>query len=80
MNPKTHAILKALGFTADETYAALGITDYVRCDKDGRQVELIAVYHTTQPTQIPNLIGEQALATHKRRVKELRAELERLER
>lgn len=74
MNPKTHAILKALGFVADEMYAVLGVTDYVRND-----ALLIAVYHTTRPDQIADVIAEHAVATHKRRVKELRADLKRLE-
>lgn len=73
MNPKTHAILRALGFAADETYAVLGVTDYVRNDA------LIAVYHTTRPDQIADVIAAHAVATHKRRVKELRADLKRLE-
>jgi len=73
MNPKTHAILRALGFVADETYAVLGVTDYVRND------DLIAVYHTTRPDQIADVIAVHAVARHKRRMKDLRAEMKRLE-
>lgn len=74
MNPKTRAILKALGFVEDECHAVIGITDFVR------EGELIAVPHGLPPDKLAPLLMNQAVRAHKNRVRTLREALRREER